>query len=185
MSSHLVQLVIGSGVWTRTRTLMPCTTLVPTPELKLPGIPPGSICFYSHSDIVWTWCVLWSAAPIHSHVLTHIQPHQSTLRLRLLCKLYGLAGHNGKSTGTWAGYYRMSFDFEPRLTLPNALTCWFPVSNTRTGTLHGRLIIRTTHSWLTLGLLGCHQNNIIVCIYVIGSFLKNRIIAYENYQRVH
>lgn len=31
--------------------------------------------------------------------------------------------HNGKSTGTWAGYYRMSFDFEPRLTLPNALTC--------------------------------------------------------------
>lgn len=34
-------------------------------------------------------------------------------------------------------------------------------------------------------LLSRHQNNIIVCIYVFGSFLKNRIIAYENYQRVH
>ena len=33
--------------------------------------------------------------------------------------------------------------------------------------------------------LSSHQNNIIVCIYVIGSFLKNRIIAHENYQRVH
>nr|DAE75179.1 MAG TPA: hypothetical protein [Caudoviricetes sp.] len=33
--------------------------------------------------------------------------------------------------------------------------------------------------------LSNHQNNIIVCIYVIGSFLKNRIIAHENYQRVH
>lgn len=28
----------------------------------------------------------------------------------------------GKSIGTWAGYYRMSFDFEPGLTLPNTLT---------------------------------------------------------------
>ncbi|EBV1531739.1 hypothetical protein DNY80_22890 [Salmonella enterica subsp. enterica serovar Kentucky] len=34
-------------------------------------------------------------------------------------------------------------------------------------------------------LLSRHQNDIIVCIYVFGSFLKNRIIAYENYQRVH
>nr|DAE39477.1 MAG TPA: transcription initiation factor [Bacteriophage sp.] len=23
----------------------------------MPGIPPGSICFYSHSDIVWTLIV--------------------------------------------------------------------------------------------------------------------------------
>ena len=34
-------------------------------------------------------------------------------------------------------------------------------------------------------LLSRHQNDIIVCIYVFGSFLKNRIIAYENYQRAH
>lgn len=60
-----------------------------------------------------------------------------------------------------------------------------PVSNTWTGKLHGRLIIRTTHSWLMVMQLSSHQNNIIVCIYVFGSFLKTRIIAYENYQRVH
>ena len=33
--------------------------------------------------------------------------------------------------------------------------------------------------------LSSHQNNIIVCIYVFGSFLKNRIIAHENYHREH
>lgn len=58
-----------------------------------------------------------------------------------------------------------------------------PVSNTWTGKLHGRLVIRTTHSWLMVMQLSSHQNNIIVCIYVFGSFLKNRIIAYENYHR--
>jgi hypothetical protein len=34
-------------------------------------------------------------------------------------------------------------------------------------------------------LLGDHQIRFVICIYVIGSFLKNRIIAYENYRRVH
>lgn len=68
-----------------------------------------------------------------------------TLNQRISLRIH----HNGKSTGTWAGYYRMSFDFEPRLTLPNALTCCALVSSEvshRTATMVSRC--RACRAWL-------------------------------------
>lgn len=49
----------------------------------------------------------------------------------------------GERIGTWAGYYRMSFDFEPGLTLPNTLTCC--ISRTATVTNRIRACL-ATHS---------------------------------------
>ena len=122
MSSHLVQLVIGSGVWTRTRTLMPCTTLVPTPELIA-------------RDSTWLHLFLTS------------------LRYRLDFDHLGIRTLISVISRAFASCYSGH--------------SWPPVSNTWTGELHGRLIIRTTHSWLMVMQLSRHQNNIIVCIYVL------------------
>lgn len=62
---------------------------------------------------------------------------------KMLTTSSGVGVTTGKSIGTWAGYYRMSFDFEPRLTLPNALTCCIGRTATVTNRIRACL---TTHS---------------------------------------